>query len=141
MTLEPDFFVDNIVLFAALGIILALILRMEIKRAMRGFKSISPAQAVQFINKEDAILLDVREDNELAQGSIRGAKHLALSVLKQRIDDLKKHMKKPIIAYCKAGNRSTEACMILKQHNFTNVMFLKGGIEGWKMANLPMVKK
>ncbi|MDW3095899.1 MAG: rhodanese-like domain-containing protein [Gammaproteobacteria bacterium] len=140
MTPDSEFFTNNLVLFIALGIILALIVRMEIKRAMRGFKNISPAEAVQLINKEDAIMLDVRESNELTQGSIRGAKHLALSVLKQRVEELKAHTEQPIIAYCKAGTRSSAACEILKKNNFTNVMSLKGGIEGWKTANLPVVK-
>lgn len=137
---DTEIFTNNIVLFAALGVILALILRMEIKRAIRGFKSITPAEAVQLINKEDAVLLDVRESNELAQGSIRGAKHLELSVLKQRVDELQTYIEQPIIAYCKAGNRSNEACEILKKNNFSNVMSLKGGIEGWKTANLPVTK-
>ncbi|MEM8844173.1 MAG: rhodanese-like domain-containing protein [Pseudomonadota bacterium] len=141
MSLESDFFTNNIVLFAALGIIIALILRMEIKRAISGFKTITPAQAVQLINKDNALLIDIREDNELAQGSIRGAKHYALSVLKQRVEELKEYVDQPVIAYCKMGNRSNEACSILKQNDFNNVMSLKGGIEGWKTENLPVVKK
>ena len=136
-----DFIASNLVLFAALGIIIALILRMEIKRALRGFKSVTPAEAVRFINKEDALVLDIRESNELSQGSIRGAKHLALSVLKQRLEELQEYIEKPIIMYCKTGNRSTQACEILKKNNFSNVMSLKGGLEAWKMDNLPVVKK
>ncbi len=138
---DSDFFTNNIVLFAALGVILALIVRLEVKRAMRGFKTISPAEAVQLINKEDALVLDIREDNELVQGSIRGAKHLALSVLKQRVEDIQDHIEKPVITYCKAGNRSELACEILKKNKFLNVMSLKGGLEGWKTANLPVIKK
>ena len=141
MNPESDFFTNNIVLFAALGIIIALILRMEIKRALSGTQTVTPAQAVQLINKEDALILDIREDNELAQGSIRGSKHYALSVLKQRLDELKQYADKPVIAYCKMGNRSNEACNILRQNNFINVVSLKGGIEAWKTENLPVVKK
>ncbi len=137
---DSEFFTNNLILFVALGIIIALIIRMEIKRAMRGFKDVTPSEAVMLINKEDALILDVRESNELAQGSIRDAKHLALSVLKQRVDELKSHAEQPVIAYCKAGTRSSSACEILKKNNFINVMSLKGGIEGWKNANLPVVK-
>lgn len=136
-----EFVSQNIVLFAALGIILALILRMEIKIALRGFKAISPAEAVQLINKEDALVLDVREDNERVHGSINGSKHLALSVLKQRVSELQDNTEKPVIAYCKSGNRSVQACEILKSNDFKNVMSLKGGIEGWQTNNLPVVKK
>jgi len=141
MTPESEFFANNIVLFAALGIVIALILRIEIKRATSGFKAISPTQAVHLINREDAILIDVREDNELGQGAIRNAVHLSLSVLKQRIEELRKHSERPIIAYCRSGNRSAEACAILLQHDFENVMSLKGGFEAWKIANLPVAKK
>ena len=136
-----EFVNQNIMLFGLLGIIIALILRMEIKIALRGFKSISPAEAVQLINREDALVLDVREDNERVQGSISGAKHFALSVLKQRVSELQANVEKPIIAYCKTGNRSMQACEILKQNNFKNVMSLKGGIQGWQTVNLPVVKK
>lgn len=141
MTPESEFFANNIVLFAALGIIIALILRVEIKRATSGFKAITPTQAVHLINREDAILVDVREDNELGQGSIRNAVHLSLSVLKQRIEELRKHSERPIITYCRSGNRSAEACAILLKHDFDNVMSLKGGFEAWKIANLPVTKK
>ena len=136
-----EFITNNFVLFAALGIILALILRLEIKRALRGFKVITPAETVQLINKEDALLLDVREDNERVNGTIKGARPMALSVLKQRIEELKEFAEKPVIAFCKTGNRSLEACEILKKNQFTNVMSLKGGIEGWRTINLPVVKK
>ena len=136
-----EFITNNFVLFAALGIILALILRLEIKRALRGFKVITPAETVQLINKEDALLLDVREDNERVNGTIKGAKPMALSILKQRIEELKEFAEKPVIAFCKTGNRSLEACEILKSNQFTNVMSLKGGIEGWRTVNLPVVKK
>ncbi|MDG1249504.1 MAG: rhodanese-like domain-containing protein [Gammaproteobacteria bacterium] len=136
-----EFISTNFILFAALGIILALILRMEIKRAIRGFKIITPKEAVMLINKEEAILIDVREDNELAQGFIRGSKHLSLSVLKQRVDELKTHSEKPMIAYCRTGNRSLTACEILKKNNFHNIMSLRGGLEAWRVDNLPVVKK
>ncbi len=141
MTPYSEFITNNFVLFAALGVIIALILRMEIKRALRGFKVVTSSEAVQLINKEDALMLDVREDNERVQGHILGAKHLALSVLKQRVEELKQFAEKPIITYCKTGNHSIEACEILKQNKFSNVMSLKGGIEGWRTANLPVVKK
>ena len=141
MVSYSEFIANNFVLFAALAVIIALILRVELKRAMRGFKVVTSAEAVQLINKEDALVLDVREDNERMHGSIRGARHLALSVLKQRLEELKEFAEKPVIAYCKTGNRSIEACEILKKNNFSNVMSLKGGIEEWRTANLPVVKK
>lgn len=141
MSSFTEFVGQNFILFAGLGIIIALILRMEIKLALRGFKTVTPAEAVQLINKEDAIIVDVREDNERVNGYIQGAKHLALSVFKQRVEELQNHTENPVITYCKMGNRSSQACEILKKHNFKNVMSLKGGIEAWQAVNLPIVKK
>lgn len=141
MSSFTEFASQNFILFAGLAIIVALIIRMEIKLAFRGFKAITPAEAVHLMNKEDAIVLDVREDNERISGHIQGAKHLALSVFKQRVDELQTHVEKPVIAYCKMGSRSSQACEILKKNNFKNVMSLKGGIEAWKTVNLPIVKK
>jgi|TARA_B110000977_G_scaffold103666_1_gene135394 rhodanese-related sulfurtransferase len=136
-----EFISTNFILFAALGIIIALILRMEIKRALRGFKTVTPKEAVTLMNREEAILIDVREDNELVQGFIRGSKHLSLSVLTQRVNELKAHTDKPVIVYCRSGNRSLTACQTLKKHNFNNIMSLRGGLEAWRNDNLPVVKK
>jgi len=141
MSSFSEFVNQNFILFAGLAIIVALILRMEIKIALRGFSSVTPAQAVLLMNKENAIMIDVREDSERVKGHIQGAKHLALSAMKQRVSELQSHAETPVIAYCKLGNRSSQACEILKKSNFKNVMSLKGGIEAWQNNNLPIVKK
>lgn len=141
MSSFSEFITQNFILFAGLGIIVALIIRMEIKLAFRGFKTVTPAEAVLLMNKEDAVIVDVREDNERVSGHIKGAKHLALSVLKQRVNELQSYAEKPIITYCKMGSRSSQACEILKKNDFKNVMSLKGGIEAWQTVNLPIVKK
>lgn len=141
MSSFTEFASQNFILFAALGIIVALILRMEIKIALRGFKAVTPAQAVLLMNKEDAVMIDVREDSERVHGHIQGAKHVALSAMKQRVSELQSYIEQPVIAYCKLGNRSSQACEILKKNNFKNVMSLKGGIEAWQNVNLPIVKK
>lgn len=141
MSSFTEFVTQNFILFAGLGIIIALIIRMELKLAFRGFKTVTPAEAVLLMNKEDAVIVDVREDSERVSGHIQGAKHLALSVLKQRVDELKSYAEQPVITYCKMGSRSSQACEILKKNDFKNVMSLKGGIEAWQTVNLPIVKK
>lgn len=128
-------------LFAALIGILVAIGWFELRRFTRGYKDISPSQAVQLINHGNALLLDVREDNEVSTGKIQGAKHIALGILKQRIDDLKDYKSKPVIAYCRSGTRSSQACDMLTKNNFENVYELKGGLIAWENANLPVTKK
>ncbi len=136
-----DFVSRHIWLFMCLSAVITLIIITEIKRATKGFKEVSPSDAVLLINKEDALVLDVREANERVQGSIVNAKHMELSSLKDKIDNLSSEKDKPILVYCKMGNRSSQACKLLLTNNYTNVYGLKGGITSWISEQLPITKK
>lgn len=132
-----DFISNNSMLFLLLAIIVGMIIWTEFRRFTRGFQEISPLQAVNLINHEEALLLDVREDAELSQGRIARAKHIPLSVLKQRVGELTKYREKPIITFCRSGNRSVEAGTLLKKNEFEKVFHMKGGMLEWENANLP----
>lgn len=136
-----DFAIRNYHLFIALAVVLGMILWVEVRRATKGYKEITPAEAVTLINREDALVLDVREANELGQGSIINAKHVALSVLKQKAEDLAKNKDQPVLVFCKTGLRSSQACKVLTGHSYTKVFGLKGGITAWINDQLPVVKK
>jgi len=128
-------------LFVALAAVITLIIISELKRATKGYKEVMPAEAVRLINKEDALVLDVRESNELGQGSIIDSKHIALSVLPEKLDNLTNDKDKPILVFCKMGNRSAQACKLLLKNSYTNVFGLKGGITAWQNEQLPITKK
>jgi rhodanese-related sulfurtransferase len=132
-----EFVGKNPLLFILLAVILGMILWTEMRRFTRGFKELTPVQVVQMMNHDDALLLDVREDAELNQGRISGAKHIPLSVLKQRIEELGKYRNKPIITFCRSGNRSLQASSMLKKHQFEHVFHMKGGLLAWEGAQLP----
>ena len=91
----------NYLLFIALAVVIALIVMTELRRFTQGYKEISPADAVLLINKENALVLDVREKNELAQGTIIDAKHIPLSALEKRAYNLASDKDKPILVFCK----------------------------------------
>ena len=128
-------------LFVSLAAVIALIIMSELKRATKGYKEVIPAEAVRLINKEDAMVIDVRESNELGQGSIIDSKHIALSVLPEKLDSLGADKDKPILVICKMGNRSAQACKLLLKNSYTNVFGLKGGITAWQNDQLPITKK
>ncbi len=136
-----EFVGNHPLLFAFLVAVIALIIFTEIRRFTLGFKSVSPTEAVQLINHEDTLVLDVREDGEVRQGTIGGAKHIPLAHLQKRLQELDKHRDKPVIAYCRSGNRSVSACNILRKHEFAEVYNLSGGIMAWESANLPLKKR
>ena len=128
-------------LFVALAAVIALIIMSELRRATKGFKEVLPSEAVRLINKENALVLDVREANELGQGSIIDSKHIALSALENKLDNLANNKDKPILVFCKMGNRSAQACKLLLKNSYTNVFGLKGGINAWVNDQLPITKK
>lgn len=103
-------------------------------------KQVGTLEATQLINRNDAVIVDVREDSEFAQGHIPNAKHIPLRQLPSRLKELEKFKAKPIIVNCRSGNRSAKACGILNKHGFENVHNLAGGITAWAQAGLPLEK-
>ncbi|HEX2239387.1 MAG TPA: rhodanese-like domain-containing protein [Gammaproteobacteria bacterium] len=136
-----EFIGHNPILFVMLVVILALIGWTEWRRFSRAYKEVSPAEAVQLINHADALVLDVREDNELKSGKINGAKHIPFSVLKQRVGELAKYRDRAVIISCGTGARAPQASEVLRKNDFHQLYTLKGGIMAWRNANLPLVKR
>ena len=102
---------------------------------------LSPAEATLLMNREDALVLDVRETGEWSTGHINGARHITLAQLDKRFSELDKFKEKPIIVVCATGNRSSSACGQLKKHGFGKVYSLGGGVSSWRDANLPLTTK
>lgn len=135
------FIPNHLMLFAALVIILGLLIHNLLGTQLSGFGSLSPSEATMLINRKNAVVLDVREDAEYKTGHILNSIHIPQSALKTRMGELEKHKNKPIIVGCRSGNRSGPACAQLKKQGFETVHNLKGGIMGWQNANLPLVKE
>ncbi|MEW9897227.1 rhodanese-like domain-containing protein [Chitinivorax sp. PXF-14] len=105
-----------------------------------GLQQISVQQAVELINREGALFLDVREAAELAAGRLPQALHIPLGQLEARWPELKPHQDKPLIVNCQLGGRSMSACRILKSHGFDHIYNLSGGFSAWQQAGLPFQK-
>jgi rhodanese-related sulfurtransferase len=103
--------------------------------------NLTPAEATLLMNREDALVLDVRETGEWSSGHITGARHITLAQIDKRLSELDKFKEKPIIVVCATGNRSSSACGQLKKHGFGKVFSLGGGISAWRDANLPLTTK
>ncbi|MEB4590420.1 rhodanese-like domain-containing protein [Candidatus Thiothrix sp. Deng01] len=129
------------VLILGLVAVLGMIIWTEIGRLTRKYKQVNSAQAVQILNQEDSVVLDVREDNELRGGKIKGARHIPLGQLKNRLGELEQSKGKPVLVYCRSGNRSSYACQLMTKAGFQDVNNLAGGIMAWESANLPVSKR
>lgn len=102
---------------------------------------IGPTQATLLINREDAVVLDVREPAEYSQGHIVGARHIPLGQLEKRLAEIDKLKDKPVIVCCAAGSRSASASGALRKAGFSKVFNLAGGMAAWDQAGLPTTKK
>ena len=136
-----EFFSNHYLLSGAWLAVAGLLIYSFLGSRLRGFASVNPARATQLINREDAVVLDVREDNEYRDGHIVNSLHIPVSYLKDRLKDLEKYREKPIIVGCRSGQRSSQACAMLKKQGFNAVYNLSGGIMAWKNDNLPLTKK
>ena len=87
----------------------------------------------QLKGDENAVILDVRTANEVAEGMIPNALHLDIYKGQEFIDELEKLDKnKNYYVYCRSGNRSGQACSIMNQIGFDSAYNLMGGMLEWQ---------
>lgn len=132
-----EFVVNNALLVGAFAVILALFVRNEMQR---GGRSVSAQQLVDMVNRQNAVVLDVRDKKEFDTGHIVDAINIPFSALDSRVDELKKYQDKPIIITCKMGQHSGSAGTLLRKHGFENVSRLTGGVSEWRNQSLPVVR-
>ncbi|MBZ1349810.1 rhodanese-like domain-containing protein [Alcaligenaceae bacterium LF4-65] len=105
----------------------------------RGGASVSSTQAVQMINHQGAVLLDVRSIEAFHGGHIPQARHAPLPDLEKKAASLAKD--KPVILVCEMGRSAVGAATKLRALGFTAVSILDGGIKAWTTAGLPLTTK
>lgn len=103
-------------------------------------REIGVMQATQLINRQNALMLDVREIKDYQGGRVPNAVHIPLSELASRGSELAKYAGRPVIAYCDRGNRSRTAASALTKLGFADVHSLRGGVRAWSEAGLPLHK-
>ncbi len=101
---------------------------------------LNPAGAVQLINREKAVVIDVCDAGEFAAGHVGGAKNIPLTELESRLAAVVKNKALPVILVCQSGARSGRAVAIAKKLGYDNAQSMGGGLAGWKAAGLPIEK-
>lgn len=111
-----------------------------VNRVVKPGREVGPVQAVQLINRSDAVVIDVREVAEFNAGHIAGARHIPQAQLAGRVQELDKVKGKPLIVTCASGNRSRSAAALLQKHGHADVFNLEGGLAAWRQAGMPVEK-
>jgi rhodanese-related sulfurtransferase len=134
-----EFIVKNWALIAIAAISGGMLIWPLLRRGAGG-PWVNTLQATQLMNREDALLIDVRNAAEFGSGHILGARNIPLADLERRAGELDKHKAKPVIVYCNTGNSSGGAVSLLRKSGFANVVNLAGGYASWQQAGLPVEK-
>ena len=112
----------------------------ELRFRKKGALAISPADAVDLMNKGGILVLDVRDAKEYEAGHIINARSIPAADLQGKLDTFKKHREKPVLVYCENGSASAGAAQTLREQGFSKVVTLRGGLQSWRQENLPLVK-
>jgi len=109
--------------------------------ALRGASAgVSIAQAVQHINREKAMVIDVCEPEEFAAGHVSGAKNVPLGQLQERLAQVAKNKTTPVILVCTKGARAQRAAGIARNLGYSKAHALTGGLAAWRQDNMPVEK-
>ena len=136
-----EFLGNHPYLHMGLAVVIGMIIWSYVGNRFAGYQRIDPQAAVPLLNKQGALMLDVRETKEFKEGHVVGAVHIPLSTLAKRHVELNKHREKPIIVTCRAGTRAGPACSTLRKAGFEQVYLMSGGMLAWESANLPITRK
>ena len=135
-----EFVGNHLFLFFALFAVSGALIWNVFQSQLTGVAAINCFEVTKLLNHEDAVLIDVREENEFIQGHILNSINMPLSGLSDKMSRLEKHRDQPIIAICLSGQRSAQACGKLKKQGFEKVYNLSGGIMAWQTASLPLTR-
>jgi rhodanese-related sulfurtransferase len=132
-----EFIGNHILLVGLFAVLLALFIRNEMQR---GGRTLSSQELVNLVNRESAVVVDVRDTKEFESGHIVGAVNVPHTVLEARLNELNKYKDRPVVLVCRMGQNSGAAGATLRKHGFENVARLTGGMAEWRNQSLPVVK-
>ena len=133
-------FVRNNLLLIVVAVVSGAMLIWPLLRRTTGGPWVDASMATQLINREDALVVDVRDPGEYGAGHILGAKNWPLDHLDERGGEVARRKDKPVIVYCDTGERAPKAAAALRKLGFTRVVNLSGGLPAWQQAGLPVEK-
>jgi rhodanese-related sulfurtransferase len=137
--LNVNFVIDNWYLVAVAVVSGSLLMWPMIAGAATA-GSLSANGAVQLINREKAVVVDVSEVEEFAAGHIGSAKNVPFSQLEEKLPNTVKNKALPLVLVCATGARANRAVAVAKKLGYTQVQAIGGGLKAWKAADLPLEK-
>ena len=111
-----------------------------VRRRAVGGATLSTAQMTMLMNREDAVVIDLREPEAFAGGHVLHARNVPAAQIEARMQDLARLKNRPFVLYDDNGNRAAQSIALFKKHGVERVLTLAGGYAGWRAAGLPIQK-
>ncbi|MEO6365330.1 MAG: rhodanese-like domain-containing protein [Luteimonas sp.] len=124
---------------ALAGLTIAIVFN-EISGLFRGYKGLRPAELTGLINRDSALVVDLRPFADFDKGHIAGSKNVLMTQFDPENPQLKTAKSLPVVLVCKTGQSASTAAKRLGKAGFEQVYVLDGGIVAWQQADLPLVK-
>ncbi|MCM2972654.1 MULTISPECIES: rhodanese-like domain-containing protein [Larsenimonas] len=134
-----EFAQNHLVLVSIFVVLLLAWLAFETKRNAEG--GVTSGEATRMINRDEAVVVDIREPKEYKAGHIAGAVNIPAGKLEKRMNELEKHKDTPVIVVCKSGQTAGQSMTTLKAAGFSKAAKLKGGMAQWQADELPVVRR
>ena len=135
-----QFVIEHWFLWAAFVILIVLLILNELRTNVGGVTKVSPQNATHLINREKAVVIDIRDQAVFQDGHITGAVNIPLKNFSDQKNKLQKYKKRPIILVDVQGQQAAKVGAQIVKDGFDNVCFLQGGIVAWRNASLPLIK-
>jgi rhodanese-related sulfurtransferase len=132
-----QFIAEQWVLVSILVVLVLLFMFTENRRAG---KSISAQMLGQLVNKDDAVIVDIRDSKEFRGGHIAGSINIPYANWQSRQSELDKYKDKPVVLVCKMGQSAGTVAKMLNKAGFEQVYRLSGGLTEWQGSQMPVVK-
>lgn len=123
------------------SVLLVLIALLIMDSSAKAGPALSPQAATLLVNREDAVILDIRDKKEYKTGHLLDSINIPHAALVGRLGELEKYKSRPIIVVCKTGQTASASSKALKDAGFDKVYRLAGGIMEWSNQNLPLAGK
>lgn len=134
------FLSSHSVLTAAIIVVLFSVMIVEFFRAKRSNFEVKPIQAIQLINHDNAVVIDIRSNEHYRKGHIINAYSMNAQDLNQSVKKLEKFWTRPILIVCGTGAESQKLAASLLKRGY-NAYSISGGIRAWSEAQMPLIKE
>ncbi len=136
MALFFEFLAQQWILVAALLAVAVMLFMHETRKAGT---SLSPQKAINLVNAEGGVFVDLRDTADFRAGHIVDAMHIPASKLMNNTGLLQNYRDKPVVLVCKMGQSAGPVGKKLNADGFQKVNIMTGGMMEWKNLQLPLV--